>query len=397
MTVLWTVPAAVDAARRLADPQRLLPAGQLDHSVATGSAGLGLCFAQLASVTGDDRDRRAAERYLGQAIDHVAAAPLEGGIGIFGGLVGVAWAEVEVSRTLGWEAEPSEDVDTLLAELLDREPWPGPWDLVSGLAGVGAYALRRPGGAGPDLVALVVRALARAVQGTGWRTETTSTFGAQGNGRPERYIDLGLAHGVPGAIAFLAGALDAGCEPARWVLAEGVGQLLEHELPPGAVGGRFPAVAWPGRAPRPSRLAWCYGDAGVAAALLAAGEVLDDHLATAAGRRALASAAARPLAGSGVSDAALCHGASGVALLFHRLGPYGHGAPEAAAAWTTHLLDEVHAGRLPSTPGLLEGRAGVVLALLAVAGHGGGWESVLLNERGLISRRGWRRTAPCEP
>jgi hypothetical protein len=38
----------------------------------------------------------------------------------------------------------------------------------------------------------------------------------------------------------------------------------------------------------------------------------------------------------------------------------------------------VAADRLPDQPGLLEGRAGVVLALLSHAGAATGWESALL-------------------
>src|SRR6185295_14504961 len=67
------------------------------------------------------------------------------------------------------------------------------------------------------------------------------------------------------------------------------------------------------------RVAWCYGDLGVAVALLAA--------ATATGRDdwrrdslALAHGTAkRPFETSQVVDTALCHGAAGVAHLFNRL------------------------------------------------------------------------------
>lgn len=379
--------AALDAARRLAAPLRALAARELDHSVGAGAAGLAVCFAQLASATGEERDRVAAERYLALSIDRVAASPLSGGIGLFGGLAGVAWAELEVSRAIGEVAQPSEDVDALLAAVLEREPWPGPWDLVSGLVGLGVYALRRPPGDTPDLLGPVVAALARALRVAAWSTDTTRTFGAAADGRPLHYVDLGLAHGIAGAIAVLAAALDAGCEAARPVLAEGVGRLLAHELALDVPDGRFPAVAWPGLAAGASRLAWCYGDLGIAAALLAAGDVEGDAVATGAGRRALASAACRSVDRSRVTDAGLCHGTAGVALLFHRLAPFGQGAPHAAETWSARLFDDVRTSRLPSAPGLLDGRAGVVLALLALAGRGGGWESALLPNAATVQRR----------
>jgi lantibiotic modifying enzyme len=94
----------------------------------------------------------------------------------------------------------------------------------------------------------------------------------------------------------------------------------------------------------------------------------------------MASAVACPPERSGVVDAGLCHGTAGVALLFHRLAEITGdlAAAAAAATWGERLLGEVAADRLPPSPGLLDGRAGVVLALLSLAGLDRGWEAALL-------------------
>ncbi len=68
-----------------------------------------------------------------------------------------------------------------------------------------------------------------------------------------------------------------------------------------------------------ARLAWCYGDPGIAASLMAA--------AGAAGRPdwyrvavdVACRAAARDLALAGVKDSGICHGAAGLAHIFNRL------------------------------------------------------------------------------
>ena len=362
------------AARRVAAPLRTLAAGDLDRSLASGAAGLAVCFAHLGAATGDARDLQAAERYLGIAVEQVAADPLGGGIGLFAGLTGVAWAELEVGRLLFVGVEPDDDLDALLAQALDRPAWPGPWDLVSGLVGIGVYALARPPTAAPDLVAGVVRALTPILRAGAWSTDSALTFGPHADPRLDHHVDLGLAHGIPGALALLAAAAGRGCAEARRALPEGTGRLLGHQFDAGG----FPAVAWAGLAPRPSRLAWCYGDLAVAWALYAAGHALGDSAILAAGERALAAATARQPGRSGVVDAGLCHGTSGVALLFHRLASVYGDAASAAALWAGRLLDEVAADRLPTEPGLLEGRAGVVLALLALAGQDSGWDAALL-------------------
>jgi class I lanthipeptide synthase len=370
---------ALAAAVRVGEPLRALPARALDRSLAAGAAGLAVCFAHLAAATGDRRDIEAADRYLDIAVDQVAADPLGTGVGLFAGLSGVAWAEMEVVHALGDAREPNEDLDALLAQALAHRPWPGAWDLVSGLVGLGVYALARPPASEPDLVGAVVRALAPLVRELAWTTDSRRTFGASPDTRPARYLDLGLAHGVPGAIALLVAAAVRGCADARELLPDAVAVVLAQELKGDETLGRFPAATWPGRALAPSRLAWCYGDLGVASVLLPAADLLADEAASAAGARALSAAAARTVEGSGVIDAALCHGTAGVAVLFARLAGAGDGpAASAARAWRTRLVQEVAADRLPDQPGLLEGRAGVVLALLSLAGAATGWESALL-------------------
>jgi hypothetical protein len=130
----------------------------------------------------------------------------------------------------------------------------------------------------------------------------------------------------------------------------------------------------------PSRLAWCYGDLGAAAVLWRAGLALNDDIATVAALRALHAASSRPPTRSGVQDAGLCHGTAGVALLFHQLARATGDATvvEAGERWADRLAAAVDQGALPDSCGVLEGRAGVVLALVTLAGGDDGWSAMLV-------------------
>jgi hypothetical protein len=204
---------------------------------------------------------------------------------------------------------------------------------------------------------------------------------------PARY-DLGVAHGVPGTIAALAAAVAADAEAAlaRELLEGSVAWVLSERRPEGwgagepFEGARLPFYlgSWDGGA-RPSRLAWCYGDAFTALMLVHAADALerDDWRAAALD---LASGATRRDRGSvGIGGAGLCHGTAGLALVFARLAAAGE-RPELSAAASDWLGDTLElrkpgggvGGFRPVTPGrqivsFLTGATGIGLALLALS------------------------------
>jgi hypothetical protein len=75
----------------------------------------------------------------------------------------------------------------------------------------------------------------------------------------------------------------------------------------------------PGIEPAPSRLAWCYGDPGVAAALLVAAQAVGEKSRERQALEIALHAAARPPEQARVVDAGLCHGAAGLGHLFNRM------------------------------------------------------------------------------
>jgi hypothetical protein len=360
---------AVELVRVIADRLRALPASDLDHSLATGAAGLALTFAHLAHVLGDPRDAQAAERYLDLAIGQASAYPRAAGLSLGAGLTGVGWVEAHLDRLSGAIPAQDSDVDAVLLELLSGRRWPGPWELLTGLVGFGVYALERTGPHAAECLSLVLDHLADA-GGTHqqWVTDATVLFGQDHGGRPARYVDLGPAHGVAGLVSMCSAAADAGATQALPLLSAATDWLLVHELSPEHP-TRFPAMVSPGERPIGSRLAWCYGDAGVAAALVGAARWLKAPMVNDGAARAVAATANRPFGTSGITDLGLCHGTAGVVHVLHRLATAtaDEAATRSARRWARRLLHSAAGGALPETVGFLEGQAGVVLALLAAA------------------------------
>lgn len=370
-----------------ADPEAATP------GLSRGHPGRALLFTYLA----DGLDRPGWRDPAADALDAAIGSLADDAVGpeLYAGFAGVGWTVGHLAGRLFPAAEAVEaagEIDEALDGLLGR-PWEGAYDLIGGLAGFGIYALEGPPRpAARRCLELAVDQLLRRGRrdgdGLSWFTPAWLVPPQQREEAPDGYHNLGLAHGVPGAIVLLARAVErgAGGAEAAAALEAAVGWLLAREQPP-ASGARFanwiaagPAAT---REPELTRLAWCYGDLGIAAALDLAGRAAGRADWAATALRIARLAAERPDRRSGVQDAGLCHGAAGVAHVFNRLAQATGDDLLAAAAhrWCRRTLElrrpgEGVAGFLSWEPsrggwlpdsGLLTGAAGVALALLAAA------------------------------
>jgi lantibiotic modifying enzyme len=375
--------------------------GTPNPSLSGGAAGLAVLYAYLAGVRPGQGDGTLAASLLRHAINAVAETPAEAALS--SGLAGVGWAVAHLRGPfLPADGEDVNDqIDETLAEHVARSPWPEDYDLIGGLVGLGVYALERlPRPVAVTCLERVIDRLAetaeRRPEGVTWWTDPAWLPAETREKYPHGYYNTGLAHGVPGVIALLGCACAAGVavDQARPLLDGAVRWLLSQSLP-----GGFPGWVAPDVPPTPTRLAWCYGDPGVAVSLLWAARCVNEP---AWEREALAiarRAAERPADRSGVVDAGLCHGAAGLGHLFNRLYQATGEAPfaEAARFWFEQTLTMRHPERgiagyaawMPSVagnkdgwvdePGLLMGAAGIALALLAAATSGEpAWDRILL-------------------
>ena len=363
--------------------------GRRPASLAGGTAGLAVLFAYLGEA-GVDRDGfEKASELLDESADTVASVVMDSSF--YGGFSGIAWAVSHVTNPADDEDDPAADVDAEVLSLLDGPPWIGDYDLVSGLVGLGVYALERlPRPASAQALHRIVDRLgATAERGDGgvtWRTSPDVMTAQLRQECPDGHHNLGLAHGLPGVVALLGQIAAAGVSPekARALLDGAVAWLLRQKRP--GEGSTFPHWVVPGVEPGDCRSAWCYGDPGVAASLLLAarsvGEPEWEREALEIGLRA----ARRPVEAAGVLDAGLCHGAAGLGHVFNRMWQItgDEELRRAAAFWLERALAMREPGtglagfrsawreddgtlRQVQDPGLLSGVAGIALALLAAA------------------------------
>lgn len=378
-----------------------------------GIHGPALFFTYLASVREDEKAPDVAMAHLDEVLETLATVPL--GPSLYGGIAGLGWTLQHLEGRLYEPDEEDDDcrqIDEALLARLRRAPWSDIYDLIQGLVGLGVYALDGlPRKTARECLELVVERLAELAEdqapGTTWFTPPRFLPRHQREFAPDGYYNLGVAHGVPGVIGLLAEACAAGVaeDRARPLLDRAVSWLLAQEFPAGR-GSCYPTTIAPGgKVSPPSRLAWCYGDAGVAATLLLAGRAVNHAGWESEGLRiARETARRRTLEEAEVVDAGLCHGAAGLGHLYNRFyqATGDETWAELARHWISATLDlrrrgEGLAGYLSyepapelgpdgkmvsawrAVPSFLTGASGVGLALLAaVSDVEPAWDRVLL-------------------
>lgn len=388
-----TMQAVKDVARALGRYER--PAGEPHFpSLGGGTAGEALLPAYLALHGGDEEPAERAANLLDTATEAVATTVLPPGL--YSGFPGIAWVAEHFYKVGFFEAEPGGedphlDIDQALLDYLGSLRGPDEYDLIRGLTGIGAYARERlPAASGAALLEQVIDRLARQAEhgpgGTTWFTPPERLPEWQREIHPRGLYNLGVAHGIPAVAPLLAVACRHGIavDRARPLLDGTVRWLLAHRLPEGK-GSCFGSAFVPGEETASSRLAWCYGDPGLAAALAVAAREVGETDWEAQALEIARRAARRPLEQSAVRDAGICHGAGGLAHLFNRFwqATGEEVFREAARSWIEHTLefrqtpDEGIAGFLAwrSLPGgeghwaadagFLEGATGIALVLLA--------------------------------
>lgn len=332
-----------------------------------------------------------ASRLLGEAVNLFSGTEL----GLDDGAARLGW-------TIAHLAEPTlasdrcARLDQMLLDAVER--WTGVYDWHHGLVGFGIYALAR-GEAGIPLASRVLDRLEqtalRSGDGIAWPTPPHLLPPNHLEVAPEGYWNLGLPHGIPGIIALLARFVARGIQvPRASRLLHGAVEFI-LSVPAPSSGGRYPP--WlPNAKPISTRLAWCYGDLGVATAILGAGLYANEQRWVTEGLALARSCAARTLEQARIHDAGLCHGTAGIAHMFHRIARATNDEPLriAARAWTVETLrtqtDAPIAGyprvyeiagelMLEEDASLLTGCTGVALALhAAISEVEPAWDRMLL-------------------
>ena len=289
-----------------------------------------------------------------------------------------------------------------------RLPQLAEFDAIRGLTGYGAYLLRR--NPGSSTLRAVLDYCVRLTEPithhgetlAGWWTET----GPSGNPDdrfPGGHANTGMAHGIGGVLALLAlasrsGSVTDGHHAAlrtiltwldRWKQRADGGPGWPYWVTQGELrrGYLAPSAPW-----RPS---WCYGTAGLARAQQLAALALDDTRRQIDAENAFVAALTDPDQLKATTDNGLCHGFAGLAHTATRTADDAHPstAGKLRAAIPALLAAVIPPGTDPEFmatalmqneeggPGLLDGAAGIALALLApstAAPPRSAWDACLL-------------------
>lgn len=371
--------------------------------VTGGYAGAALFYAYLHAASAN---AAAADRAL-EALERSTSALAERQMlpALYSGFLSAGWVVTHLTRDL-FEGDESlvEEIDGALRHLLSNIEDRITFELIYGLAGYGTYLVERlPNPGAAALLGRILDLLEQTRDASGvWHSDPGWMTPWQREQMPRGCYNLGVAHGIPGVIGFLAAANREGLadprlarfaeDAVRWTLA------CKWDEPSSV----FPAFIPVDAEPYPTRTAWCYGDLGVAGVLLSAAQSFgcDDWK-----REALAiahTAARRSREETKVKDSGLCHGSTGIAHLFNRIAQ-ATGDDElrdAAERWYRITLDmrrpgeglagllswvdviengKFVGGEWKTEPSFLSGVAGTGLALLAaVTDFEPRWDRMLL-------------------
>lgn len=307
----------------------------------------GVCLALLEhGVRANNRVAlEAATAHLHDLIGSLESTDIDASLG--SGLAGIAYV-VRRAAALAAERFPDaqqwlETLDQVLIECVDGTQSADAIDLVVGLAGIGTYACQSSEDRGVELADAVLRQLERRVTrdaaGCYWKDAVPLSQ----IGSAHAAVDLGVAHGVPGIIYCLAhlARFPTLTNRARVLANDSIRWLCNQALmaSPTATFGY-----WVGGQEQ-ARLAWCYGDVGIACVLAYCSARFENP--------ALAGLA-RSLAEGAVSESRIvaaqmgwdvCHGSAGLALMYSRLAKrYAHDNLLAASDyWRERTLCAVEA------------------------------------------------------
>jgi class I lanthipeptide synthase len=342
-----------------------------DPMLGSGDAGVALFFAYLSAIRQDAAAGDRALEALSRSLDRVAEMQLLPALLI--GYSGIGWVVEHLTRDFfEGDDELAAPIDDALATLLGEVTEAPPFELVGGLAGYGLYLIERlPHPRATQTLHRIIDILderaERSDDGITWFTPAAWLTNWQRELMPDGCYNLGVAHGVPGVIGFLAAAWNEGFDDPRIPrLVEGAVRWLQAQRIDVEDASVYGAWRVPGRPLESTRTAWCYGDIGIAGVLMTAARAFhridweNDAMSIAR------AAARRPLERTQAIDPGLCHGAVGNAHLFNRFYQATHD-PEmrnAALEWYRLALSM----RRPGT-----GLAGL-LTWISPAGGEGFWK-----------------------
>jgi len=317
-----------------------------------------------------------------------------------GGLAGIGSLIELLLKHDFLEADTNEligGLDNYLYKLMIHEIKTGNYDFLHGALGIGFYFLKRISNPKSreyltEFVHELESIATKDEQGTRWISVLNKENKTQG-------FNLSLSHGLASIIVFLSKLYKEGIakEKVHFLLESSVRYLLNQKLDTSIYMSNFPSWISETEPSTYSRMAWCYGDLGIGAALWLAGKnVQNEEWKEKAIEILLNTTLRKNDKDTGVLDSGLCHGTAGIAHIYNRMYNFT-GRKEfkdSAIYWFNKTLEmAVHKDTLSGYKtfrtekiggpyeefGFLTGIAGIGLAMIsAISDIEPSWDEVLL-------------------
>jgi hypothetical protein len=405
-------PAALDAATaiaaQLADP-RAVSAGpgsgrDRPQCLAGGAAGIALLHVERARS--GHGDPSAARAWLAAAArDPVSAGP---NTSLYFGVPALAFAASAAAGPTGMYRNALTALDdsavTITWQRLRgarlrirarHRPALAEFDLIRGLAGLGAYHLHRhPDAPVTRAVLSYLVALTRPLPGhpdavPGWWTDTGPS-GVTSPEFPAGHANAGMSHGISSCLSLMAismrhgvtvaGQADAISRICTWI------DRVEQRSPAGTwwpgISTGEPAREAPAARSAPQRPSWCYGTPAIARSLQLTALATGDATRRRTAENAMLACLRDQEQLDQLTEPGLCHGTAGLLQAAWRMAAdaatpgIGRQLPGLAARLLAQLAQDP-----PPSAELLDGAAGIALALHTTgtgAPPASGWDRCLM-------------------
>ena len=334
----------------------------------------------------DRRCEAVADRLLDKMLASIGSLPVIGTYcsGLAG--MGVGLSVLEADGFIEGAGGALAELDSRIDATFDEFAAGGKIDFLHGYSGYGLYFLQRYASdaeyAKSRIMAMVGAMHRQAImQGDAIKWQFSD--------EPEKRFNISLSHGMSSVVVVLSKILGTVAleaeerERVKWLINGAVNYILMQRIDHEKYGSWFVSTSLECEPQvHRSRLGWCYGDLGVAVALLDAAEALhrDDWRQIAISVLEYAANCRRNPAENAVHDAGLCHGATGIAQVFKTMSERTS-SPVLADAWKywdsavvrnarmvsgkyEYLFYNSLENRFERRGGLLDGSAGVGMYLL---------------------------------
>lgn len=342
------------------------------------------------------------EKELDRLFDLSASTPL---LSFCGGLAGVGWTLefLDQRNFVKWDTNVLlEDFDDILSVFLEKELQGAHYDYLHGALGIMLYFIARVRKK-KSLLPVLDNALLLLEKISHAQEDGAVKWISLLEREKNHYgYNISLSHGLASIISVLSklyGVEGINRPKVAELIRNSVKYLMQQEISYEKYGSYFPSIAKESsKIINRSRLAWCYGDLGIASALWLAGNTLGEVSWKNKAVEILLYNAEhrRNLDANYVVDAGLCHGTAGIGHIFYRMW-YNTRIPEfleTAGYWFEETLKMAHypdglagyktfhpqeIGGWQNDSGLLEGITGIGLALISYCeGIDPVWDECLL-------------------